>query len=97
MRDIREDLKERIASIRVEVDELMKRQDFLSSLQQSLFGLLEEEDRRYRDQVSLQIAPSEPTPITSSESASNGLNAAEPPNPARVFHRSWTELRAAER
>jgi len=46
MRDIREDLKERVASVTAEMDDLKKRQSLLTSIQQSLFGLLEEEDRR---------------------------------------------------
>lgn len=59
MRDIREDLKERVASITSEMDELKKRQSLLTSIQQSLFGLLEEEDRRFRDHIP---SITEPTP-----------------------------------
>ncbi len=68
MRDIREDLKERVASITGELDELKNRQNLLSSIQQSLFGLLEEEDRRFRDRVPVLMEPtpkglySEPAP-----------------------------------
>ena len=84
MRDIREDLKERVASITGELDELKKRENLLSSIQQSLFGLLEEEDRRFRDRnpVPMESAPkglySEPAPKgLYSESTPNGLYGTE--------------------
>ncbi len=86
MRDIREDLKERVASITAEMDELKKRESLLSSIQQSLFGLLEEEDRRFRDRVPVLIESmpkglySEPTPKgLYSESTPNGLYGTERP------------------
>ncbi len=52
MRDIREDLRERVATITAELDEMKKRENLLFSIQQSLFGLLEEEERRFGDRVS---------------------------------------------
>jgi hypothetical protein len=70
MRDIREDLKDRVASITTEMDELKKRENLLILIEQSLYGLLEEEDRRFRDRVPhlTESAPKGPY----SESTSNG-------------------------
>ncbi len=87
MRDIREDLKERVASITGELDELKNRQNLLSSIQQSLFGLLEEEDRRFRDRVPVLMEPtpkglySEPAPKSLySEPAPKSLYSESTPN-----------------
>jgi len=77
MRDIREDLKERVASVMAEMDDLKKRQSLLTSIQQSLFGLLEEEDRRFRDQIP-SIIESTPKAIYS-ESTPNGLYGTDRP------------------
>ena len=77
MRDIRDDLKERLASITAELDEMKARENLLSSIQQSLYGLLEEEDRRFRDRVPSLI---ESTPKgLYSESTPNGLYGTERP------------------
>ena len=97
MRDIREDLKERVASITAELDELKKREKLLASIQQSLFGLLEEEDRRFRDRVPPLI---ESTPKgLYSESTPNGLygtehpkaNSTELPQNVKVSLGSWAK------
>jgi hypothetical protein len=112
MRDIREDLKERVASITAELDELKKREKLLASIQQSLFGLLEEEDRRFRDRVS-PLIESTPKGLYSesipkglySESTPNGLygtehpkaNSTELPKTVKVSLGSWaSDLRKAE-
>ena len=78
MRDIREDLKERVASVTAEMDDLKKRQSLLASIQQSLFGLLEEEDRRFRDQIP-SIIESTPKAIFS-ESATKGIYSESTPS-----------------
>jgi hypothetical protein len=87
MRDIREDLKERVASVMAEIDELQKRENLLTLIQQSLYGLLEEEDRRFRDRVPTltEFAPkgpySEPTPDSPySESTPNSPYSESTPN-----------------
>ncbi len=77
MRDIRDDLKERLASITAEQDEMKARENLLSSMQQSLYGLLEEEDRRFRDRVSPLLESTPKSPY--SESTPSGLYGTERP------------------
>jgi len=95
MRDIREDLKERVASIITEMDELKKREDLLKLIQQSLFGLLEEEDRRFRDRVPVLIESTPNSPY--SESTPNDYPGPERRKTATITLGSWAgEPRKAE-
>lgn len=84
MRDIREDLKERVASVTAELDELKKREALLSAIQQSLFGLLEEEDRRFSDRIPHLI-----------ESTPNNFDGPELPKISKVSQGSWADLQRA--
>ena len=87
MRDIREDLKERVASISAEMDDLKKRENLLSSIQQSLFGLLEEEDRRFRDRVPVLVESTPNSPY--SESTPSGPFGTERPKSVGTeFHKN---------
>ena len=87
MRDIRDDLKERLASITAEQDEMKARENLLSSIQHSLFGLLEEEDRRFRDRVSPLIESTPNGPY--SESTPNGYPGPERRKTTRITIGSW--------
>ena len=87
MRDIRDDLKERLASIAAELDEMKARENLLSSIEQSLYGLLEEEDRRFRDRVPPLIESTPKGPY--SESAPSGLYGTERPKAVKLSIGSW--------
>lgn len=102
MRDIREDLKERLGTIGAELDELKMREKLLGSAQQNLLVLLEDEERRFGDHAGDRIptlvgsatpfAPLEPVgAFSAADTAPKGLNGTELPKAIRVSQRSWAE------
>lgn len=99
MRDIRDDLRERLGKISAELDELKQRESLLCSAQQNLCVLLEDEERIFgdpADRVGDRISDRVPvliesTPYAASDPNANGLNGTDLPKPIRVSQRSWAE------